>query len=76
MRTLTNAERALLLLARLRVGLAVAGVAWLLGYSPSVGGRVAIGLLVVAVLLLDAMAGAVGEPVTVSFGRRPAGGVR
>ncbi|MCQ4082474.1 hypothetical protein NGB36_18165 [Streptomyces sp. RB6PN25] len=76
MRPITHTERALLLLARLRVGLAVAGVAWLLGYSPSIDGRITVGVLVVAVLVLDAAAGAVHEPVTISFGRRPPGGAR
>ena len=76
MKPISNAERALLLLARLRAGLAVAGVAWLLGYSPPVGGRIVTGVLVLLVLVLDAAAGALHEPVTVSFGRRSPGGGR
>ncbi|MET7715277.1 hypothetical protein [Streptomyces sp. NPDC005407] len=76
MTPITHTERALLLLARLRVGLAIAGVAWLLGYSPSIGGRITVGVLVVGVLLLDAAAATVREPVTVTVGRRPHGGAR
>ncbi|OEJ51980.1 hypothetical protein [Streptomyces agglomeratus] len=76
MTPITHTERALLLLARLRVGLAIAGVAWLLGYSPALAGRITVGVLVVLVLLLDAAAGTVREPVTVTFGRRAPGGTR
>jgi len=50
--------RALAFVARLRLILAIAGMAWLLGYSPSVGGRIAAAAVVVIVLALDAMAGA------------------
>ncbi|WP_406303805.1 hypothetical protein OHA61_17495 [Streptomyces sp. NBC_00885] len=76
MTPITHTERALLLLARPRIGLAIAGVAWLLGYAPPVGGRITVGVLVVGVLLLDAAAGTVREPVTVTFRRRPYGGAR
>jgi len=55
-------ERALALVARLRLVLAIAGVAWLLGYSPAVGGRIVVGLVVGLVLVLDAAAGANAEP--------------
>lgn len=69
---ITHLERALVLLARLRFVLAVAGVAWLLGYSPALGGRIVVGVVVVLVLTLDAVAGATAtEPrVNISVGRK------
>lgn len=64
----------LVLLARLRFVLAVAGMLWLFGYSPAVGGRIAAGVVVVLVLALDAVAGARGIEPGVSVNRRPTGG--
>jgi hypothetical protein len=68
--TLIPLDRALLLVARLRLILAVAGVAWLLGYSPSIGGRITAGLIVVLVLALDVLANAANEPRPTGFGRK------
>lgn len=73
----TRTERVVTLLARLRFILTVAGVAWLLGYSPSIGGRIAAGLIVVLVLALDSIANTATEPPArpgvapiVGFGRK------
>jgi hypothetical protein len=68
---ITHVERALVLVARLRLVLAIAGVAWLLGYSPAVAGRVVVGLVVGLVLVLDAVAGATADTkVGVTPGRK------
>lgn len=73
MKTPTTFDRALVVLARLRFVLAVAGMLWLLGYSPAVGGRIAAGVVVLLVLALDAVAGARGTEPGVAL-RRPTGG--
>ncbi|MGC0317517.1 hypothetical protein [Kitasatospora acidiphila] len=47
----------LVLAARSRVALAVAGLAWLLGFQPGVPGRVLLAVLVAIVLVVDAVSG-------------------
>ncbi|MGW4894423.1 hypothetical protein ACWEQL_19445 [Kitasatospora sp. NPDC004240] len=58
----------LVLVARVRLALAAAGLGWLLGWQPGAAVRVALGVLVVAVLVVDT-AGNESE-------RRTAGGMR
>jgi hypothetical protein len=74
MKTPTTFDRVLVLLARLRFVLTVAGVAWLFGYSPAVGGRIVAGFVVLLVLALDAVAGARATEPGVTLGRKPTGG--
>ncbi|MFD4764539.1 hypothetical protein ACFWOJ_38790 [Streptomyces sp. NPDC058439] len=69
--TASPAPRALVLLARLRFVLAVAGVAWLLGYSPSIGGRIVAAVVVALTLGLDLVANSAGET-----GARPTFGTK
>ncbi|WP_424921089.1 hypothetical protein [Streptomyces sp. wa13] len=70
MTPITHTARVLTALARLRFILSVAGVAWLLGYSPEVGGRIVVGLVVVLLLVVDAMADATTDSPTIIFGRK------
>lgn len=42
-------------LTRLRVALLVMGLAWLFGLAPSLGTRIAIGVLVLAALVFDGL---------------------
>jgi hypothetical protein len=51
------ARRAPFVLARVRLVLAVAGVAWLLGYSPGLAGRLVAVAGALVVLALDYVAG-------------------
>ncbi|AUY51925.1 hypothetical protein [Streptomyces sp. CB01881] len=50
---MNRSEVLLVLMTRLRVALAVAGLAWLLGVQPGLGGRVLLAVLVVTVLAVD-----------------------
>ncbi len=50
---MSRSEVLLVLASRLRVALAVAGLAWLLGVQPGIGGRILLALLVVTVLAVD-----------------------
>lgn len=54
---MTRFEVWLVLAARSRVALAVAGLAWLLGVQPGPLGRVLLAVLVVTVLVVDAVSG-------------------
>ncbi|MFJ9772686.1 hypothetical protein ACIRVF_15810 [Kitasatospora sp. NPDC101157] len=70
-----RADVLLVLVARMRVALAAAGLAWLLGWQPGVGGRVVAAVFVVTVLVMDA-AGSGPEKRLLGGARRRSAGAR
>lgn len=72
---MNRSDLLLVVVARLRVALALAGLAWLLGFQPGVGGRVLLAVLVATVLVVDT-ASAESERRLSGGGRRRTAGVR
>ncbi|MEU3494433.1 hypothetical protein ABZ747_13200 [Kitasatospora cineracea] len=72
---MSRSELLLVVVGRLRVALAVAGLAWLAGWQPGAGSRVLLAVLVATVLVVDT-ASAESERRLIGGGRRRTAGVR
>lgn len=73
---MSRSEMVLAVAVRLRVALAVAGLAWLLGVQPGAGGRVLLAVLVVTVLAVDAASTESERRLFFRSAGRRTGGVR